>query len=94
MVYHVRLFLNIGIVGYVIVIAVLGTISAMFLASWAATLAPLLLLAPAPTSLVAVAGIAAVTSLGATAVETISPWGIDNLAVPAISALILAPMLQ
>jgi dolichol kinase len=28
--------------------------------------------------------------LGATLAEAISPWGIDNLTVPAISALILA----
>jgi phytol kinase len=65
----------------------------MFLVSWVATLAPLLLLAPTPTNLVAVAGIAAVTSLGATIVEAISPWGIDNLTVPAVSALILVLML-
>jgi phytol kinase len=65
----------------------------MFLVSWAATLAPLLLLTPATTNLVAVAGIAAVTSLGATIIEAISPWGIDNLTVPAVSALILVLML-
>jgi phytol kinase len=34
--------------------------------------------------------IAVVTALGATLVEAASPWGIDNLTVPAISALILA----
>jgi phytol kinase len=65
----------------------------MFLASWAATLAPLLLLAPASTSLLAAAGIAAVTAFGATVTEATSPWGIDNLTVPAISALILALIL-
>lgn len=65
----------------------------MFLVSWAATLPPLLLLVPTPMNLVAVAGIAAVTSLGATIVEAISPWGIDNLTVPAVSALILVLML-
>jgi dolichol kinase len=64
----------------------------MFLASWAATLAPLLWLTPEPASSIAVAGIAAITALGATIVEAISPWGIDNLTVPAVSALILALM--
>jgi phytol kinase len=34
--------------------------------------------------------IALVTALGATLVEAISPWGIDNLTVPAVSAIILA----
>jgi phytol kinase len=65
----------------------------MFLASWAATLAPLLLLTPEPVSSIAVVGIAAVTALGATVVEATSPWGIDNLTVPAVSALILVLML-
>lgn len=36
--------------------------------------------------------VAIVTALGATVVEAISPWGIDNLTVPAISALVLALM--
>jgi phytol kinase len=35
---------------------------------------------------------AIVTALGATLVEAVSPWGIDNLTVPAISALVLALM--
>jgi phytol kinase len=34
--------------------------------------------------------IAVVTALGATLVEAASPWGIDNLTVPAISAVLLA----
>jgi phytol kinase len=34
--------------------------------------------------------IAIVTALGATLVEAVSPWGIDNLTVPAVSAIILA----
>jgi len=34
--------------------------------------------------------VALVTALGATVAEAISPWGIDNLTVPAVSALILA----
>jgi phytol kinase len=33
--------------------------------------------------------VALVTALGATIAEAISPWGIDNLTVPAVSALIL-----
>ena len=36
--------------------------------------------------------VAIVTALGATVAEAISPWGIDNLTVPAVSALILALM--
>ena len=74
----------------------------MFLASLVATLAPLLLLAPEPLDLAAApaarvlsqrAGAAAVTALGATIIEAISPWGIDNLTVPAVSALLLLLML-
>jgi phytol kinase len=34
--------------------------------------------------------VALVTAAAATAAEAISPWGIDNLTVPAVSALILA----
>ena len=65
----------------------------MFLASWAATLVPLLLLAPESMNLTAVVGIAAATALGAAVVEAVSPWGVDNLTVPAVSALILVLML-
>ena len=36
---------------------------------------------------------AVLTALGATLVEAASPWGMDNLTVPAISALILGVML-
>ncbi|HEY72309.1 MAG: hypothetical protein B6I34_01870 [Anaerolineaceae bacterium 4572_32.1] len=63
----------------------------MFLAGWAATLAALLLLGAADP-LTAV-WVAAATALGATAVEAVSPWGIDNLTVPAVSALILVLLL-
>jgi len=64
----------------------------MFLAGWAATLAPLLLLSSInPLAAVWAAG---VTALGATVVEAVSPWGIDNLTVPAVSALILVLMLS
>jgi len=34
--------------------------------------------------------IALIAAVGATLVEAISPWGIDNLTVPAVSAIILA----
>ena len=61
----------------------------MFLVSWIATLVPLLLLAPTPVSLGSAVVTAAVTALGATVVEAASPWGIDNLTVPAVSVLIL-----
>jgi phytol kinase len=64
----------------------------MFLVGWVATLVPLLLLAPQPLDPVAAVGAAAVTALGAAVVEALSPWGIDNLTVPAASALILALM--
>jgi phytol kinase len=60
----------------------------MFLASWGATLVPLVLLAPQPVNAIAAAGAAAATALGATLVEAVSPWGIDNLTVPAISVLL------
>jgi len=66
----------------------------MFLASWVVTLVPLMLLASEPVNLVAAAGTAAVVALGAMVVEAVSPWGIDNLTVPAISALVLVLMLQ
>jgi phytol kinase len=61
----------------------------MFLASWVATLVPLLLLAPASLSVGTAVVAAAVTALGAAVVEAVSPWGIDNLTVPAISVLVL-----
>jgi phytol kinase len=62
----------------------------MFLASWVATLVPLLVLAPASVSVGTAMVTAGVTALGATIVEAVSPWGIDNLTVPAVSVLILA----
>ena len=65
----------------------------MFLAGWIAMLVPLLLLAPAPLAPATAMGIATTTALGATVIEAISPWGIDNLTVPAISALLLVLLL-
>ena len=57
--------------------------------SWVATIVPLLVLAKEPRSAASALALAALAALGATAIEAISPWGIDNLTVPAISALIL-----
>jgi len=65
----------------------------MFFVGWVATLIPLLLLAPTPLGLPAALVAAAVTALGAALIEALSPWGIDNLTVPAVSALILVLML-
>jgi phytol kinase len=65
--------------------------AAMFLASWVATSVALLLLGTADP--LAALLVSAVTAFGAAAVEAASPWGIDNLTVPAASALILAVML-
>ena len=62
----------------------------MLLVGWVATLVPLLVLAPQPLDPVAAVGAAAAAALSAAVVEAISPWGIDNLTVPAVSALILA----
>ena len=60
-----------------------GTVT-MFVVSAAATW---LALGPfSPGSLAAALGVA----IGAALAESVSPWGIDNLTVPAVSALILA----
>ena len=64
----------------------------MFLVSWAATLVALVLLAPGPLDFTAMMGAAATTALGAVLVEAFSPWGIDNLTVPAVSAVVLVLM--
>jgi dolichol kinase len=63
---------------------------AMLLAGWVATAAALLLLAPAGLGPVAVLWISGATALGAAVIEAVSPWGIDNLTVPAVSAALLA----
>jgi phytol kinase len=59
----------------------------MFAASLLATFLALGPLPPAERGLIALA-----TALGASAAEALSPWGIDNLTVPAVSALVLALM--
>ena len=73
--------------------AVMGQRIGRFLVSWVATLVPLMLLAPEPIAPGAAIGAAAATALGAMIVEAASPWGIDNLTVPAVSALVLVLVL-
>jgi phytol kinase len=63
----------------------------MFFASWVATSVALMLLG-AGNPMIAL-WISAVTAFGASVVEAVSPWGIDNLTVPAASALLLWLML-
>ena len=41
-----------------------------------------------------VIGLALIVSVGATLVEAVSPWGTDNLTIPAISALLLGWLAQ
>jgi phytol kinase len=65
----------------------------MFVVSWVATLIPLVLLGSQPLGLGAAAGAAALTAIGATGVEAVSPWGIDNLTVPVVSAVVLVWMM-
>lgn len=65
----------------------------MFLAGWVATLVPLMLMTTGTIAPVVAVGVAAVTALGAAVIEAVSPWGIDNLTVPVVSALILVLML-
>ena len=65
--------------------------AAMLVFAWVATFVALLLLAPIPLGTAAVAAL--VTAIGATIAEAVSPWGTDNLTVPAVSALILVLML-
>lgn len=61
----------------------------MFVASWVATFIALMLLAPSPIGVGSALGISMITALAATAVEAVSPWGLDNLTVPAISTVVL-----
>jgi phytol kinase len=63
----------------------------MFFAGWVATSVALMLLGTSDP--VTALWVSAVTAFGAAVVEAVSPWGIDNLTVPAVSALILALML-
>lgn len=61
-----------------------GSVTMLVVSALAAWIA----LGASPTAAV----IALTTAVGAALVEAISPWGIDNLTVPAVSALILALM--
>lgn len=61
----------------------------MLLTSWGATFVPLVLLSAGRVDPTTAAGVAMLIAIGATIVEAISPWGIDNLTVPAASALLL-----
>jgi phytol kinase len=64
----------------------------MFSSGWIATLIPLILLPSSDLAILPAIGLSALTALAAALVEGISPWGIDNLTVPAISALMLVIM--
>lgn len=64
---------------------------AMFAASWVATLIPLVLIEQ--VGLPGALGVSGATALVTTLVEAISPWGIDNLTVPATSAAVLVLLL-
>jgi phytol kinase len=67
--------------------------AAMLLASWLATSCALLLLGPGRAAPGHLAAASAATALAATVVEALSPWGIDNLTVPAVSAVTLVSVL-
>jgi phytol kinase len=62
----------------------------MFLIGWPATFIPLLLFPSSGLNLSSAVGVAALTAFAAAVVEAITPLGIDNLTVPAISAIVLA----
>jgi phytol kinase len=62
---------------------------AMFFFGWLATFIPLILLPSSGLAFLPAIGLSALTALAAAIVEGISPWGIDNLTVPAVSALVL-----
>ena len=62
----------------------------MFLVGWLATLIPFILLPSSELGIGSAIGLSALAAFAATVVEAASPWGIDNLTVPAISALVLA----
>lgn len=68
-----------------------GSIS-MFLFSWLSTFLALWLLPTNTvqyTTLTISLGIAGLVALAATGVEAVSPWGVDNLTIPAVSGLLL-----
>jgi phytol kinase len=61
----------------------------MFLFGWLATFIPLILLPSSSLSFFSALMIAGLTALIAAIFEALSPWGIDNLTVPAVSVLVL-----
>jgi len=61
----------------------------MFIAGWIATFIPLILLPSSEMGVLNALGLSGLTSLMATVVEALSPHGMDNLTVPAISAITL-----
>jgi dolichol kinase len=65
----------------------------MFFAGWLATLIPLILLPSSEIGFATAVGSAALTAFAAALIEAASPWGIDNLTVPAISTLVLVLLL-
>ncbi|TET54108.1 MAG: phosphatidate cytidylyltransferase [Anaerolineales bacterium] len=69
-----------------------GSLTMLF-AAWIATAIPLLVLATPAIEPLAAVGAAALVAVAATGVEALSPWGIDNLTVPAVSALVLVALL-
>lgn len=65
--------------------------SAVFLlTAWLATALPLALLPGSPFPGATAAWVGLIVAAATAAVEAVSPWGTDNLTVPAVSALILA----
>jgi phytol kinase len=61
----------------------------MLVVAWVATMLPLLLLSGSPFPGWSGVLVALVVAAVATLVEAVSPWGIDNLTVPAVCALAL-----
>lgn len=64
-----------------------GSVS-MFVFSFISTLLALWIL-PLPTGFLLSVGLALLIAILATLTEAVSPWGLDNLSVPAVSSLIL-----
>lgn len=62
---------------------------AFFVVAWAATVLPLALLPASPFAGWAALPVAWAVAAAATLTEALSPWGTDNLTVPAVSALVL-----
>jgi phytol kinase len=65
----------------------------MFLVSWLATLIPLVYFSSSALTMGTALLVSGVVALGATLIEAVSPFGIDNLTIPAITALLLYGLL-